>query len=91
MSPEFSVAFLHLHSTLYLGPGAFLGGNGKQLHASYPESGLTFHRLFLTEGIATVIFGVAIWFLLPDCKRPWFCPFHNEISYLPVANSKNVT
>jgi hypothetical protein len=26
-------------------------------------------RLFLVEGIATVMFGVAIWFLLPDCKN----------------------
>lgn len=25
-------------------------------------------RLFLTEGIATVLFGVVIWFLLPDCR-----------------------
>lgn len=29
---------------------------------------LNYCRLFLTEGIATVIYGVAIWFLLPDCK-----------------------
>ena len=26
-------------------------------------------RLFLVEGIATVIYGVALWFILPDCKR----------------------
>jgi hypothetical protein len=33
---------------------------------------LNMFRLFLTEGIATVIFGVAIAFLLPDCKDPLF-------------------
>jgi hypothetical protein len=32
------------------------------------KSMLNYCRLFLTEGIATVVFGVAIWFLLPDCK-----------------------
>lgn len=38
-------------------------------------------RLFLVEGIATVIFGVAIWFLLPDCK-------YNSLNlYIPTANT----
>lgn len=40
-------------------------------------------RLFLVEGIATVIFGVAIWFLLPDCK-------HSSLNrYIPTANTVN--
>lgn len=32
------------------------------------------HRLFLSEGMVTVVVGVAIWFLLPDCEFPMpFC------------------
>jgi hypothetical protein len=57
--------------TLYLARPDYLDGNGKHpLLRSFPLLGqsLIYHRLFLTEGIATVIFGVAIWFLLPDCK-----------------------
>lgn len=28
--------------------------------------------LFLFEGLLTVVFGVAVMFLLPDCKSPYF-------------------
>ena len=32
------------------------------------DNDLLCSRLFLTEGIATVIFGFVIWFIFPDCK-----------------------
>lgn len=35
-------------------------------------------RLFLIEGIATVIYGVAIWFILPDCMC---CPYLPDRSF----------
>jgi hypothetical protein len=63
-------AFLPLRLTLCPVLEVFLDGNGKpspKLHLS--DSELNIPRLFLTEGIATVIFGVVIWFLLPDCKE----------------------
>lgn len=45
----------------------YQAGNGEFLFLHPQYNLLTTTRLFLIEGIATVIFGVALWFLLPDC------------------------
>lgn len=45
----------------------YQAGNGESLFLHSQYNSLTTARLFLIEGIATVIFGVALWFLLPDC------------------------
>jgi hypothetical protein len=45
-------------------------------HSSLELLDTNYSRLFLSEGIATVIFGVAIWFLLPDCKSILSCAFN---------------
>lgn len=69
ISPVSSVVSSPTRLTLCLVQGDFPDGNGRThfIHCSF-QHGLRFFRLFLTEGIATVLFGIAIWFLLPDCE-----------------------
>jgi hypothetical protein len=59
---------------------------------SLPQSdyALKFLRLFLTEGIATVIFGVVIWFLLPDCENSLQALVTTHDVYIG-ADSRNAT
>ncbi|KAJ5703125.1 hypothetical protein N7488_010673 [Penicillium malachiteum] len=65
--PVSSVVSLHTPLTPYLVLVDSLGGSGKSFApASFIDIQLMQARLFLIEGIVTVIYGVAIWFLLPD-------------------------
>ena len=86
ISPVSSVVSSPTRLTLCLVQGDFPDGNGRThfIHCSF-QHGLRFFRLFLTEGIATVLFGIAIWFLLPDCETPLH-PKAQDITYRPVTN-----
>lgn len=68
---EFLVVFWLLHLTTHLGLFGFRAGNGKSLRlteAIGKYSLKPLRRLFLTEGAVTIVFGIAVWFLLPDCE-----------------------
>lgn len=61
---------LRLRSTMPLDHTGFQDGNGERVTTPALKSAkLTLsRRLFLSEGIVTVVVGVSVWFLLPDCK-----------------------
>lgn len=41
------------------------------------------HRLFLVEGLATIVFGVVLFFCLPDCK--------DSVEFLGTSPNKDVS
>lgn len=76
----FSAVFLLMHLILFLVLEDFLDGNGKSQKHDSMFINSHYIRLFLVEGIATVIYGVALWFILPDCKCQ--SPSDPKLSYM---------
>lgn len=70
---EYLVESLPSLLTMLREQGGYLDGNGEITSSSCNLSlrSLIFGRLFLVEAIATIIMGVGVWFLLPDCKLIW--------------------
>jgi hypothetical protein len=52
-------------------PEVFLVGNGKIAYTTNTQcnGNTNCYRLILTEGIVTIVLGVAVYFLLPDCEH----------------------
>jgi len=71
MLREFLATFWLLHLAMHLGLCGFRAGNGKPLYLTEATGQYNLQvlcRLFLTEGAVTIVFGIAVWFLLPDCS-----------------------
>lgn len=66
----YSVEYLRSRSTQCLALEACQVGNGESSHR---ENGINANtqisRLFLFEGLVTIVYAVVIWFCLPDCKH----------------------
>lgn len=73
ISLKLSAGCLRLRSIPYLVEVVSPAGSGEVPHLRYccHDEYLQICRIFLIEGIITVLFGVCVWFFLPDCKS-WF-------------------
>lgn len=78
-----------LVSTVYLDEVVCPVGNGKYTHLMYPQSSTYLfahtYRFFLVEGIFTILFGISLWWIFPDCKKTSSVHEDNEGLYLDTV------